>query len=278
MMRAADQLTVDTPPRQDTVSLVVKGYFDGSVTGPYVTLAGFAGSIAAWHALYGTWNEVVERWLQQGGPHFDFMHMTDAHALRGQFSPENGWTEDLVKNLVDRFFRDCLHPVCLSMKDQMRAVSVTVNSDEYSRAQSMFSALSKVKPLHAICVDGTVTVALSLLDDDPIAASGKRGKVELIFDRTEPFVRWLHRVWDGNKKRNPYAHLIASITASSAEDAIGIQAADMMAWSANAGYSRKDARHLLFPILTTGAAHVMVTYDRIESEYRKACELLGRSP
>ena len=112
-----------------------------------------------------------------------------------------------------------------------------------------------------------------MLPEDPNGVAGRGGKVELVFDRNERFERTIRRVW---QHRKGYGRLIASVTSAAAEDTPALQAADLLAWSANRGYSREDSFFQIAPVVMTGSLHKLFDYDEIVKRYKAALELTRR--
>jgi hypothetical protein len=74
---------------------MLRGYYDGSGTtadSPFLTLTGLVASESVWERFEDAWATVLR------GHDISYFYMTDAMALRGQFS--SGWTDEKVNALI----------------------------------------------------------------------------------------------------------------------------------------------------------------------------------
>jgi hypothetical protein len=63
---------------------------------------------------------------------------------------------------------------------------------------------------------------------------GKEGTVELFFDKGEPFMHKIDKIWRTKSENKPQVlQLVSSIEQSDTKTSIGLQAADFLAWSVN---------------------------------------------
>src|SRR5437867_4707587 len=72
----------------DRIYYMLRGYFDGSgkiEDSEYITLTGLIASESVWERFERSWGAVLQKYQIS-----DF-HTSDAMALQGKFSPENGW-------------------------------------------------------------------------------------------------------------------------------------------------------------------------------------------
>lgn len=276
-MISVQEISLFSITRTGVVTIVIKGYYDGSgdCASSHITLAGFAGTPSAWSEFEQLWGRFSSHWGAPRGDDtavFSHLHMSDAFTLNREFSKKRGWTKDKVNQVTTDLLNRCMVPISFNRRTEFRGASATVAIDDYKRAAKEFTQLPKVKPPEALCVDFVVSVAFSLLPDDTNGVAGKDGKVELIFDRNEPFQRTIQRMWESRKG---YAKLLSSIASDVAEETPALQAADFLAWSANRAYSREDGFFHLAPIMT-GSTHKLFQYEDIVASYKRACALLGR--
>ena len=256
----------------------IKGFYDGSGdrNTHFLTLAGFAGTPAAWNQFGRLWKRFACYWgypRPNDSATFSCLHMSDAFTLNGEFSKERGWTEAKVRKVIQDLLNWCIAPISFSCGTEFRGASATVDLRDYKRAAAEFSALHKVKSAEALCVDYVTTVALGLLPDNSHGVAGKSGTIELIFDRNERFQRTIRSVWEANRG---YGKLLGQPGFADAKTEPALQAADFLAWSANRAYTREDTFLFLAP-MATGVVRKLFLYDDIVAAYARAYELLGRA-
>jgi hypothetical protein len=249
------------------VAVTIKSYYDGSGSSPdlamsYVTLAGFSATHEAWEEFKRLWRAVLAKWS------CPYLHMKEAKQLAGPFF---GWTHEEVNQLVTELANQCLaHVSWTTHPNSFYGACCTVNLVDYRRACSEFPGLNKIKSAEALCVDHVVTRALSLLpaiDDSP---TGKCGSAELFFDRGEPFLHTIKRVWEREKKKAGIFGLIARIIPVEMRQVPAIQAADMFAWHTNNGYSTGDSFSAMLVPLTCPSYPQYLDYDRIVERCKPA--------
>lgn len=127
---------------------MLRGYYDGSGTtadAPFLTLTGLVASESVWERFEEAWAAVL---LEHGISHF---HMTDAMALRGQFSFENGWTGEKVNALILKLLKVLgrFRTIHGSRESNLIARSCTIVMDDYRRVLTCIP----LKEAEAICVD-----------------------------------------------------------------------------------------------------------------------------
>jgi hypothetical protein len=262
-------------PPHPVVSVVLKGYFDGSIGGAdYITLAGLSGSFNAWTMLEERWARAVAPWKSpRASPTFKSWHSNDAFSLHGEFDKANGWNEKESWRVAHAIFNDCLSPVCWGKKKEFCVASATVEMDAYRRACNEFQDLRKVKPAEALLVDFVLSQAIWLLPANE-SGDGYDGKIELYFDRNERFMRQIHPVYR-RRKKHWVGGLLASVAQSASEEFVALQATDVVAWTTNRSYTRPQERerHSWMLTLMTSLRHKLFRYDDIVASYRRALSL-----
>jgi hypothetical protein len=123
------------------MAFTLRSYYDGSRGRPrpgtegqiehaerYMTLAGYSGTDEAWQVFESRWAEMLSRWP------CDYLHMADAHALRGQFTKARGWTGTKVHKCIADAFNTCLSPTGWGdYRDQFISACCTVNLSDHKR-------------------------------------------------------------------------------------------------------------------------------------------------
>lgn len=225
-------------PRFTVLAIAIQAYYDSSGKSKdsntrFLTLAGYVGTPNAWRRFEELWNNVLQRW------DCSYLHMSDAYLLRKEFAKSKGWTQERVNGLLRDIFNECLSPTgWRDFKDEFYGASCTVNLEDYTKASADMPSHSLKEP-EAICVDHVVTVALRALPENLNLPLGKEGRVELFFDKGEPFMHKVDRIWrskPNNRLKGPL-QLVSSIVAADMREVIGLQAADFLAWHTNRYYT-----------------------------------------
>ena len=207
-------------------------YYDGSgksddLTCQYLTLAGFIATPEAWQVFEKRWGEVLAR------NECASLHMTDANALKGAFSPANGWTARRVENLLMDFAGHCFSTEAHNAYEFLVSTHCTVNLADYRQAVTVYPLLSNHHP-EQFCVTHVVNVAASMLPNDDSQQLGKDGTVELFFDKNEAFMKHPYKAWTQKpSKKDVNWGLISSIEPVDSDAVYGVQAADFLAWIVN---------------------------------------------
>lgn len=231
----------------------------------YVTLAGYVGPPTAWTTFYEWWTAILARWKCPS------LHMADAIALKGAFTPQNGWSAERVENLRKDLINECLVPMGWGeFKGRFIGVSCTVDIPDYRRAYAelpRFQA-SRKEP-EAICVDYVVTATLAALPDDTSSRWGKAGTADLRFDNNEPFLHTIDRIWRGKRNLRPQEmELISNISTGNAKGCPGIQAADFLAWHTNRFRTKKDRYSKSMTVFSVPNYFRYFDYTTIMETYR----------
>jgi len=105
----------------------------------------------------------------------------------------------------------------------------------------------KPKPAEAVCVDWCVGRLFGRVWYD--RANPNPPDIELFFDRDEPFLHWINRVYNGEPAKRPWwakrgrrngDPRVAGIYPSSKKERPEIQAADIIAWVCNRHHTKGD--------------------------------------
>jgi len=150
--------------------------------------------------------------------------MSDAMSLKGHFSRARGWNEEKVNRLVV----DLLKVMSDHNNHGFQFRSCTALRDDYERAKREYPTL---RPIEAICVNYCVGGL----------AVPKDHEVMLYFDRGEPFMKQINRVWLRQRRlRKPgWAQQTRNIIPVDS-GTYAIQAADFIAWSVNREQTHGD--------------------------------------
>jgi hypothetical protein len=239
------------------VSVVVKGYFDGSGQIGHrsprtIVLAGYAASEALWSEFESRWEQMLAR------HNTGSLHMRDIYPHRDPTTREVlGWQMKRVKAIVYDATQLLNH--LDPEHHDLFGYSCIVYMDDYRRYQQKHP---KVREAEAICVDACVG---TLIAERGQELSG----LQVYFDRGEPFLRTIDRIWRSPSTERPaWAERVATIAPVDGERILPIQAADLLAWLSNRHFVTDDVRHLMWPMWgATMPAHASFTYDRLVSEY-----------
>jgi hypothetical protein len=158
--------------------------------------------------------------------------MREARSLVGEFAASKGWTHDRVDSLLADLFNECLAPTRREeVAGQFYGASCSIDLPHYRKARA---EIENLKEPESLCVDFVVTVALMALPENRVMPLRKEGTVKLIFDNKELFMSKVVGAWTRRRRneRGPLS-LIASIDKQDGHICVGLQAADLLAWSTN---------------------------------------------
>ncbi len=220
------------------MAVVIKAYYDGSGSrsdrnARFLTLAGYAGTPRAWQQVEGRWHRVLNRFGCK------YLHMKEARALQKAFARRAGWSHERVTMLLADLFNECLAPTAWEdFRGEFRGTACTVNLEDYARVLAEAPSRAAKEP-ESICVDFVVTVALMSLPENAAKPLGKEGTVELFFDKNESFMHMIDRVWRSrrNNELGDPLRLVSNIAEVDMRQAVGLQAADLLAWHTNRYYT-----------------------------------------
>lgn len=247
--------------------LVLKGYFDGgnqadSQQYDRITLATVCGTLFQWSSLESEWNEALTR------HDASFIHTTNAVGLQKEFSPNKGWNNDKVDNLISDCVRvierhlyvpdgkvDPALPFGNIAKSGLMAVTLTVLLEDYKRAK-------KAKPMLPTSVSeicATESLGFFLKWGKKI---GTR-RYELYFDQGEPFYG---HVYDRkhNKKSKKDIDLMKRVIHLGESDmkfVPALQVADLFAWCINHNHDVRRNWHHHLHSLSWGS--LILEYDHL---------------
>lgn len=218
------------------MAITVKAYYDSSgksnsIRNRYLVLGGYIGTPNAWDEFERRWIAVLS------SQKCAYLHMTEAMALRGEFARSRGWTSERVLKLIAELFNKCLSPIgWANFKGDFRGASCIINLADYRKLKAELPGL---KEPESICVDYVVTIALMSMPEDRSLPFGKKGMVELFFDKNETFMHKIDRIWRSkpNKQLQGPLRLVSNIAQSDSSQIAGLQAADLLAWSTNRYYT-----------------------------------------
>lgn len=206
---------------------MLRAYYDGSglhADSAVFTLAGVVASQSVWTQFELRWNAVLAQHRT------DKFHMSDAQALKGTFSREKGWTEELVGDIVRDLwnvigqFRACER---FQSGTNMIASSCSVVRKGYDRAKK---EKPRLRSLEAICLNFCFNVLPRDIDSDK-----NHPEVSLVFDTNEPFLKTIHSNWIKYRGRSEagWPSQIKSIDKGNSLGLAPLQAADLLAWTIN---------------------------------------------
>ena len=224
------------------LAICVIAYLDGSGdtargagSQQIVTLASIAAYQPAWVAFQRAWDLVVQ---SNGGQP---IHAAALHyeASAGSITIIDKAVQVIADLDVAAF--NCF--ACgVSLSDYDRAL----RECPYLQAPPHYK---QPKPPEAICVDWCTGHLFNRLDidvdkEDPV-------NIELVFDRNEGFIHWIHRVWTAPTKVRPnwakkrrsgdwLKARITSVKSADMETYRELQAADVVAWVVNRHHTHGD--------------------------------------
>lgn len=233
--------------------MALKAYYDGCSDEQQreaVTLTGVAATEEVWPDFERAWLAVLQKHLVKD----NIVHMADLMGFHGNFSRENGWNEDQRRALLIDLFN-----VWGSMHDvDFEARSCTVILDDWTRANDELEQL--VEP-EAICVNFCVG-GLRL----PLSCGNEPKPIMLYFDRNEPFMHKINRVWERKRKiANTLFSQIRTIEKADSEY-LPIQAADILAWIVN--HSDRGIQNVFLDISSV----IAIRHSRLRYDYDKLIE------
>ncbi len=244
---------------------MLRGYYDGSGTtadAPFLTLTGLVASESVWERFEEAWAAVL---LEHGISHF---HMTDAMALRGQFSFENGWTGEKVNALILKLLKVLgrFRTIHGSRESNLIARSCTIVMDDYRRVLTCIP----LKEAEAICVD--YCVGGGIPKDIDAVDQRKPADIVLVFDRNEGFQKMITRIWQDlrNRRQEGWPQQIRNIVRKDRElvevgshNTCPLQASDLLAWLTNQKHSYHNRQRIAFWTATSSIAveHYAKVYD-----------------
>lgn len=208
---------------QRSLAITLKVYCDGSgkskeVKCRFLTLAGIMASDDYWREFESKWETVLEKYS------VPYSHMRKL--LRGE-EPFHGW-RDRTKQL---FVGDLLNVLGTLDHRDLVASTLTINLDDY---RQLAIGGNRIRPAEAVCGDYVMTHAFR-------HPRFSEGRAEILFDRGESFIKYVERIWSRNKDNaSSWASYVVTVAPADMKKVLPIQAADLLAWSANRENTSKE--------------------------------------
>jgi hypothetical protein len=227
---------------------MLKAYFDSSGDQNYISLGGMVSSEANWPEFEKHWVFV----LRSHSIH-EF-HMSVAMAKRGQFL---GWTDEAVEKIT----KDLVNVLGRFIGPEFIIKTCTVKMEDYRRVKAENIHLRRPE---AICVNFCCGTGLPPDKSDP---DSPYQKVVFYFDHNEPYLRTLYSNWQNRRKNPGWPRQIQNIESVTSK-VPALQAADVVAWIANAFYKGDTRAEGLFPIIPlSGGIYAFYDYETIKRDY-----------
>jgi len=223
--------------RKGTLLIVLKSYFDcsGKDNAPLITLSGIATSDDIWADIESNWNYL----LQVGDPKASYMHMVEAVHLNREFDQSKGWTDDKVYLLINAL----LSYITQVPKDKYCNFLCTIDMNAYRKLQAeSYQMDSPADILATSCTDRIMSWYF-------IEYKGMDLEAHYYFDADEPFEPIIKARWEREREdcEVPGAynkwHHIKHVGTSIMRSTVGIQVADMLAWSRNREQTKPGERY-----------------------------------
>jgi hypothetical protein len=215
---------------KDEIFVVMKVFLDGGGDGgrdpDRVILSGIAANDEVWKEIELNWLGI----LQLGDPKAAYMHMNEALFLKREFAADKGWDDTKVDGLVNSL----LSYLTSVPKESYCQFACTVEMDAYRKLQAETYQIDSPAKL---CTDSCMDRIMDwyLLE--------YRGGVDLeahyYFDFDEPF----EEIFKAQRKREVEAaerrgqhsrwQHVTHVGPVAMRSTVGIQVADMLAWSTN---------------------------------------------
>lgn len=204
---------------------MLKSYFDksGQEDQELLTIGAVAATDDVWTELEDEWNEILRRNV----PPADYMHMIEAIHLRGEFSRDKGWNDDLVFGLVNLLLS---YLSSSPIHTKYCQFSCSLKMAEYNKLRAETYQLdSPADMVASACVRKMSEWYFENY-------KGLDFEAHYFFDQGEPFEDIIKAKWNrARADENPkyqWAH-ISSIGSAIMRKTPGLQIADMVAWATN---------------------------------------------
>jgi hypothetical protein len=152
------------------------------------------------------------------------LHLAEMMARQGAYA---GWTDERVHSLM----RDAVDALT-ALTPEVRSCVCSLDMRGYFRAKKEDPSLIDE---YKICVEVTFHRAFVERGEEMLDKA-----ITLYFDRNEPFMRRISKIWERRKRHPGWSRQLADITSVSRHDHFGIQAADMLAWIGRRQQSHAD--------------------------------------
>jgi hypothetical protein len=200
--------------------VALKIFLDGSgqsedTSNRFLTLASIVASDNSWPAFETEWSAALKR---HDAP---YSHMNEL--LRGD-GPFHGW-EDGAKRA---FVKDLFNVLGRMDREDFVGSTLTIDLTDYRK---LAAGKPSAKPAEAVCVDFVMTHAFA-------HRRFTDGRAEIFFDCDESFIKYLERIWSRNRyNASSWAGYISTVAPVEMRALLPVQAADLLAWSANRFYA-----------------------------------------
>jgi hypothetical protein len=223
--------------------IVLKSYFDksGQEDQQLLTIGGVAAPDDMWAVIENEWNTI----LQNNDPPAAYMHMVEAIPLRGEFSPDKGWTDIKVRYLIENLLN------CLTKLDKKRYChfACSVKMAEYQKLQAETYQMDSPADLVASKCTDRITQWYFF------EYKGVDLEAHYYFDQGEPFEEIIKARWNREREKlqlpgdyNQWAH-ITHIGPALMKKTPGLQVADMFAWATNRHEVKIPQRYEAFALM-----------------------------
>lgn len=222
---------------KDELFIVLKSYFDrsGQETDLFLTLSGIAATDETWNDIENNWNFL----LHDHKPQAEYMHMIEAVPLRGEFSRDKGWNDDMVQGIVNQL----ISYLSTVAKDKYCQFACRIHMDDYRKLQrETYQLDSPVDMCNECCVERLMEWYLREYK------GGLDVEGHYYFDQGEPFepifkAKWL-REKEKCEKLNEYTEWshITHVGEALMRNTPGLQVADMFAWANNRELTKPNER------------------------------------
>jgi hypothetical protein len=238
--------------------MAIRAYYDGSADERrehWITLAGFSAADCKWKKFKLDWHDTLVAHRAPVSPISGepYVHMKEAMSGSKGYL---GWSLNRVKPMI----KD-LNRVLFKFNEQVSGAVCTVNLDDYQLAKKHIAGHPDSP--ECICVDTCVSAIA-------IPRYCKDRSLHLYFDKNEPFLHKINRVWLENKKRKEagWPRQIQGIVKINSQSEIGVQAADVIAWIFNRHYTIGDHEDMYS--WASFQPSKLFNYDRIMARYCKS--------
>jgi hypothetical protein len=227
-----DKLAYRVKLRDKDIPIAIKVFLDGSgqFADDYITLAAFAGNDEMWEGFEDEWVKILNGHI----PPAKYVHMRELVRQIKWFDRKFGWTP---KNSFALVFK-CLMYMQRLDKKRFRMFRCSVDLAAWRKLKAETYQLPE--PLEIFtkfcfeCIVGWYFLK------HPDILDPMNGAVHFFFDKDEPFRQPFEDKWKSETKNldarrgdwNAWT-LVKEVAAVEMRDVPGVQAADILAWSAN---------------------------------------------
>lgn len=196
--------------------VIFKGYFDGAsdANKKRITIAMVCGESDCWDQFTSNWKSVL---AIHRAP---YLHLTDAVALKGKFSEENGWDGPRV----DAFISDCVR-LTSEYIDQLHVVTLGIDREDFDRARITVPSLPDTRS--ELCATESLGFRFGY------GRSRGADWYELYYDQGEQFFGHIcdRKYARKSRKYIPNLNKVAVLAEANMRLFPPLQMADLFAWS-----------------------------------------------